>query len=606
MPIFANPAGLWALTAIPVVLAIHFLQRKARAIPVSTLFLLEKTQRDALHGRRIDRLTPSIPLLMQLLAVLLATWLLMEPRYPSSNQAQRIALVVDSSASMQVSKEALLTQLATELRSLQSLAKDTEFIAWESNPSAARLYQGKSIDELLQRLQKWQPYSGEIDPTNALRLARSLVSAQGTVIYLTDVPPASLSSGAIALSMGKKIDNVGFTGISFENREGQWLWRATLQNYSDQPTTRTWQLRQSNRQQSAPKSIELPARGLVTLQAALPAEAERAVLILSPDDFVLDDSLHFVRPATKQLSLAYSPSFQPLAEKFMRSIDGLVTHTTGIPDVSIASYDPLDPLPIEGNALVFVNDDTQGGKYLAGGILAEKHPWLDGLNWQSLLIRESIGMDVGEQDQVLLSQGKRPLIAVRTLPATPPAGTHQQLLFHFDPRRSNIENQPAWIVLLLRFIDDIRNKKVAFFRENTELMQTFPLARAPLPHPQEMSLCQLGLDGKISTRTALAAESPLLVPRQPGFYQFVQGDQTLCEIAANFADTREADFRRCAEINQCSQATLQAVQIHSVSDPFRPLWILLLLTCLLVAWFFSEKNQPPRPQLATSTPLPAN
>lgn len=286
MPIFSNPAGIWALTAIPLVLAIHFLQRKARPLMVSTLFLLDKTQRDALHGRRIDRLTPSIPLLMQLLAVMLVTWLLMEPRYPSANNTQRIALVMDSSASMQVSKDALLSQLAQELKSLQSLAHSTEYIVLESNTSAGRLYQGKSADELMKRLHKWQPYAGEIDPTNALRLARSLVSAQGTVLYLTDTPPASLSSGAITLSMGKPVDNVGFTGISFENREGQWIWRATVQNYSDQPATRTWQLQQSNRQQSAPKSLELPPRGLVTLQAAMPDAADRAILTLSSDAFL--------------------------------------------------------------------------------------------------------------------------------------------------------------------------------------------------------------------------------------------------------------------------------------------------------------------------------
>lgn len=604
MPIFSNPAGIWALTAIPIILAIHFLQRKARPIQVSTLFLLEKTQRDALHGRRIDRLTSSIPLWLQLLAVLLATWLLMEPRYPSANQAQRIALVLDSSASLQVSKEALLAQLNKEMKALQSLAHNTEWIALESNPSAPRLYQGKSLDDLLLRLRDWHPSTGEIDPTNALRLARSLVSAQGAVIYLTDTPPTTLSSGAIALSMGKKIDNVGFTGISFDLRDGQLVWRATLQNYSDQPATRTWQLRLNNRQQTAPKTVQLPARGLVTLQAALPTDADRAVLSLSSDDFSLDDSLHFVRPAAKQLSFAYSPQFQPIAEKFMRSIDGLVPHTSGTADLSLVSYDPLDPQAITGNALVFVNDDTQGGKYLAGGILAEKHPWLDGLNWQSLLIRECIGMDVGPNDHVILQQGKRPLIAVRHAPANDRAGSHQQLLFHFDPRRSNLENQPAWIILLLRFIDDIRHKKVTFFRENTELLQKFPLAQATIDPAPSLEIQQLDLDGRIVVRTQLPAHQPIAIPERPGFYRFTQGDDTLCEVAAHFADTREADFRRCGEVNQCSQATLQAITLHSISDPLRPIWILLFLTCLLTSWFFSQKNQPVR--LSQSTPQHAS
>lgn len=604
MTIFSNPAGIWALTAVPIVLAIHFLQRKARPIQVSTLFLLEKTQRDVLHGSRINRLTTSTPLWLQLLAVLLATWLLMEPRYPSINHAQRIALVFDSSASLLVSKDALLAQLSKEMKSLQSLSRNTEWIALESDPSAPRLYQGKSIDDLLLRLRDWHPSCGEIDPTNALRLARSLVSDQGAVIYLTDTPPSTLSSGAIAISMGKKIDNVGFTGISFDLQNGQLVWRATLKNYSDQPTTRTWQLRLSNHQQTAPKTVQLQAHGLVTLQAALPSDADRAMLTLSSDDFSLDDSLHFVRPAVKQLSIAYSPHFQPIAEKIMRSINGLIAHTNGTADVSLLSYDPLDPQPIIGNTVVFVNDDTQGGRYLSGGILAEKHPWLDGLNWQSLLIRECIGMDVDPNDQVILQQGKRPLITVRNVPSSDCEGFHQQLLFHFDPRRSNLETQPAWIILLLRFINDIRDKKVAFFRENTELLQKFPLAQATIDQAPSVELQQLDLSGRIVERTKLPAQQPIVIPEHPGFYRFTQGDDTLCEIASHFADTREADFRRCGEINQCSQATLQAITLHSISDPLRPIWILLFLACLFASWFYSQKNQPVK--LSQTTPQSAN
>ncbi|MFM2169920.1 MAG: hypothetical protein RI957_149, partial [Verrucomicrobiota bacterium] len=92
MPTFANPAGLWALLGIPVVVLIHFLQRKAQIIPVSTLFLLEKTQREASSGRHFDRLTQSVPLWMQMLAVALLTWLLVEPRYPLARSTQRIAI----------------------------------------------------------------------------------------------------------------------------------------------------------------------------------------------------------------------------------------------------------------------------------------------------------------------------------------------------------------------------------------------------------------------------------------------------------------------------------------------------------------------------------
>ncbi|MFT5632431.1 MAG: hypothetical protein ACI9SQ_000136 [Rubritalea sp.] len=101
----ANPLGLLALIAIPIVIAIHFLQRRAQVIPSSTLFLLEKTQKESASGRKFDRLMNSIPLWLQLLIVLLITWLLVQPRFVKSNSTQRIAIVLDSSASMSVFTE---------------------------------------------------------------------------------------------------------------------------------------------------------------------------------------------------------------------------------------------------------------------------------------------------------------------------------------------------------------------------------------------------------------------------------------------------------------------------------------------------------------------
>ena len=36
------------------------------------------------------------------------------------------------------------------------------------------------------------------------------------------------------------------------------------------------------------------------------------------------------------------------------------------------------------NSIVVVDETTQSSKYLRGGIVAKKHPLMDGLNWQSL------------------------------------------------------------------------------------------------------------------------------------------------------------------------------------------------------------------------------
>jgi hypothetical protein len=146
------------------VLAIHFLQRKAVELPISTLFLLERTHRDPAHGRRLERIIASIPLWMQLLAVLLLSWFLAEPRLQKSGSVQRIAIVMDSSASMGVFKNAAIARLTTELAYFQGPSATVELTVIESTANRPRLYAGRSLDELKAVLEKWQPLDDSPTP----------------------------------------------------------------------------------------------------------------------------------------------------------------------------------------------------------------------------------------------------------------------------------------------------------------------------------------------------------------------------------------------------------------------------------------------------------
>lgn len=599
MPSFANPAGLWALIGIPAIIAIHFLQRKAQILPISTLFLLEKSQREAATGRNFDRLVHSIPLWMQLLAVLILTWLIAEPRFAVARSTQRIAIVVDDSASMTVAKENLLAALAFHLPALQGMASEVEYTLLPSTPGIPRLYAGADRSALLAALRQWQPHSGTIDPSPALRLARSLVSSQGIVIYATDTPTPALPFGAALLAVGKKIDNLGFTGSSFETKDGTLLWRATLQNYSDAPATRSWH---ADAPGLAPTShpIQIPARSLTTIQAAFPAQSERLRLILSADEFPTDDTLHLVKPAPKLLTFHHSPTLPALAEKIQRAIPNITPTGPDAPDLSLISYDPLDPTPITGNAIIFVRDSTQGGDYLAGGIIAEKHPLMDSINWQSLLIRQTISLDIRETDQGLLFQDKQPLIALRTLPAIgnqPPA---KQLLFNFDPRLSNIESQPALIVCLLRFCEMIRAEKIAYAQLNLETHQPLTIATHRQADAPPLVLEHTDAAGKVLQRGDIP-RGTLHTPHTTGFQQWRQGEEILLTSATAFADTREADFRSCAEENTLDQATAQAIQAHSMRDPWWRYWLLALIAALAASWYFTNKRAS-QPALV---PIPA-
>lgn len=581
----ANPLGLLALLGIPAVLAIHFLQRKAVELPVSTLFLLERTQRDAASGRRFERIIPSIPLWMQLLAVLLLAWFLAEPRIQRSGSVQRIAVVMDSSASMGVFKKEAIARLAAELPKFQGPAVSMELTVMESAPGRPRLYAGTSVDELKEVLEKWQPLDGLTDPTQALRLARSLVSQEGTVIYLTDTPADSLPFEARLLAVGEAIDNVGFTGVSFAREEGALVWRALVRNYSKNAVERTWSL-QTTEGGTEPRSFRIDAGALVTLQAAFPVDGKNVRLVLSPDRFPLDDTLPLVAPKPKELALftATSPAFAELTDKLLHALDSATpTNDAATADLAITSYDPLDPVLPPGNSVIFVEDSTRTGAYLKGGIVAEAHPLLDGLNWQSLLVRETIELDRLSTDTVILWQDKRPLIFLREKPATDKQPASRQLCFNFDLRLSNTANQPAFIVLLHRFAESIRSTKVSPASVNLETGQPVQVTSAPgIP----LTIQATDVNGKALPAPASVNRAPSV----PGFLTVRQNETLLLDAAVAFADTREADFSVCGTADSTDSTGNSIIERHTKPDPLWRVWILVLIAALLVSWQFNTRK----------------
>lgn len=596
----SNPAGLWALLGIPAVLAIHFLQRRAVILPVSTLFLLEKTQRESTVGRRFDRLMNSVPLWMQLLGVVLLTWLLSEPRYAKEKSTQRIAIVLDSSASMSVFKDAVKDQLASRLPALKGPASDLELTLIESAPGRNRLYAGASTDELLGAIDGWSPRDGTHDPSHSLRLARSLVSREGIVIYATDTPMERLPFDAGLLSVGDPVDNVGFTGCSIHEEEGAHLFRATVKNHSQRRVTRAWHVEMPDGSRTEPNPVELDPDSVVTIQAAFPRGANGIVLRLEPDRFPLDDNLPLIVPKPKKLSLFTTSdvAFGDLVRKLSRSLEEVEAVTDmASPDLTLVSYDPLDPVLPAGNAAIFVRDDTQGGAYLKGGIVTDKHPLVSGLNWQALLVRESIQLERSPSDQVLLWQGDRPLIFLRE--AGIGDNSTRQLCFNFDPRLSNALNQPAFIVMLHRFADSLRSAKIAPAAENLECGQPYELAVHRDGPAVVVETRGLGANRVQRTEIPASAIVRVPVPRDPGYLSVKQGQDTLLEAAVHFADSREANFEACAAGDTVGVYRSATIERHTNEDHWWRAWFLLLVAALVVSWHFTKERSSPSPETAT-------
>jgi Aerotolerance regulator N-terminal len=583
MPWFSNPLGLLALLGIPAVLAIHFLQRKAREFPCSTLFLLETVRREAAGGRRIERLLPSVPLWMQLLMVLLLAWLLAEPRFTRSGSIQRVAVVMDSSASMSVFKEAAADQLAAMLPGLRGKASELRLTILESAPERPRIHAADTLDGWREAIAAWQPREGPLDPTQALRQARSLVSTEGTVLYLTDTPPSSpLPSGAIAVAVGEAIDNVGFAGVGFTREQGAVVWKALVKNHGTHATERSWSIHTATGT-STPRTLKLEPGAMTTLQGAFPKDAEQFRIVLSPDRFTLDDELPLVEPVPKRLTVGDQTAapHRDLASRMLKSLDAAAPAIGGaMPDLVIASCRAPEFILPKGGSIVFTEGGTRDVPYLSGVIASRPHPLTDGLNWQPLLARATPPMAALDSDLVLVWQGERPLVLLRE------DADRRALVFNFDPALSNLATQTAFIVMAHRFAEQIRDSKVAPVAENLETGQSIRIANATNAAPPVVKASDAG--GRTIAAPAMSPTAPpLRAIDSPGFMTIEQGGTTLLKAAVHFGDPREADFTRCASATPPTTTATAAIERHTRPDPWWKLWLLATTAALLVSWRFA-------------------
>ncbi|MDX2227593.1 MAG: BatA domain-containing protein [Verrucomicrobiae bacterium] len=597
--IFGNPAGFWALLGLPALLLIHFFQRQSRLERISTLFLLDNIAPRSAQGRKIERLRNSLPLWLQILAVLLITWILLQPRWLSPSSSQSVVVVLDSSFSMQASRAATLPALSARLRSLSQTAARTEWTLLDSHPDRPVLYNGPRLESALEALHSFEARSPGHDPETVLRTGRSLLRKNGILIFVTDRPRV-MTPGTEVFSAGDARDNVGFAGMRFSREPGGLTWHALIKNHSDTAATRPWWI-EAGGTKSPVKTLSLKPGQVLSLSGPWPEGNEQATLVLGPDGFTLDDRLPLVRPRLKPLRVATAadPDLQPFFEKFLRALPENRPVSLAEADMALLSWDPSGGTRLPpGHAIVFLKVAGQESPHYKGTLLAENLPLMRDLNWRSLLARgPEVSLARNAADSVLLWQGDRPMIFLREEQTG-----HKKLLINFPLTHSNAPRLASFILLLNRFAEMIRLEKVGVESANTELSQLTPLAFAaeggparivssghPAPPVETLDIHPLPIPG--TTNLPLSVVLPTRAPSQPVFYSVAQGGTNRLTAAAHFADVPEADFRRNGPMDTV-RGKIPALETRNSREDFlTPLWLALLGTLMLGSWAWIERRR---------------
>ena len=632
--VLANPWGLAALAAVPLLVAIHSLRQRSRRVVTSTLFLLEHAGPLPTGGIRLERFRQAVPFWMQIIASLALTWLLVEPRFIRADSRQTVAVVLDSSASMAAFREPTVAALERVLKRLGAVAGHTDWHLLETGSRRPPLHAGDDLAGLLGALPRWQPTLGTHDPTAAIAVAQALAPAdRGAVILVTDRDIA-VPSGVALLSVGTPIDNTGFVGADVSLGEpGADLaagersprWRTIVANRGELPSRRRLSILSGPATGlpaaplQEPFDLELAPGETRTLTGAWPAGAERVLLEITRDRFPLDDRMALARPVPRRVRVAIragTPGGELLGRMLAAASDveivaeaesaDLVVELFGTEgagaavQVAAAASDTNTDADSEEEAGDAAHDEADKAlrpprpmRLDPAPLSVEDHPLVRDLAWNGFLSGPAGPIDLADGDEPLVWKGARPLVLLRHRIAE--SGTvGEVLLINADLDGSTAARTPALVVLLERFVERVRGRIERPWADTFQAEEEIPMS----PLAATLVVEPLAGPASASPATPPPRSQPFRgrAPADAGFFTVAPRasdapPQPLLQGATQQADPRESDFRTAGPADTVDGLRLELARRQSVADPFLPGWLALVAAALLAAWGWRQASR---------------
>lgn len=601
---FANPWGLLGLLSLPVITAIHLFQRRFPPLLVAGTHLWGAETRVQMAGRRRDRLPVTASLLLELLAGLIFSLALAQPRFGELGSVAHLVVVLDDSASMsgQPASEPSFRRRAIAViqERLEALERDARVTLIRSGVQPTLLgQQAMNWNEAETVLADWHPQAPGHDFSPAWDEAARIVGDDGAFLFVTDRiddRTSTLPLGMDVVSVGQRLINVAISSArwDFDSQSGSGRLFVRLSNYSSSPTTVTLTA-SSNGQELLTQPVSLPARGTAPLEASIPGGVGRlTVRVAAPQDgLVVDDTVTLVEPKVRLLTVAVTlPEETPALRVTDRALAAVPDVQRG--DVAAAhlligpaseppperpglwwfGIGPLNPSPVI----------RKQARDLLGPYLIEKqHPLLS-----SIVLGGVVWGGVQPTDlplRPLISSGRVPLLGQR-LDTTATA-----YLMNIDFARSNLGESPDWPILMTNLLE-LRRDELPGLRLWNYHVNELIVFRAP-PTDERAGA---GLESDLKLVSPSGNERPLVRDRndvveitrlhEAGVYRIEEASEPVGEFAVNFLDDEESSSVMALAPGR-REARSEAVSARlSLDDPYS--WLMVIAILLLLAAIFSD------------------
>jgi hypothetical protein len=204
VPFLTSPFALFALLAVPALVAIYLFQRRLRVREVSSLVLWDAIRQPAVGGRKRERLQLPLTFWLELLAIVLLALAAAGPLLPRWSRSRPIVIVCDDSLSMQAggAREKAIAFAKSELAKRRF--------------SPVRILVAGATPRFERDFAQWTCTSPKSDLDAAIALAASAAGRAALVLVLTDhAPDRAIDAGRIRWqAFGAPLPNLGFVAAA--------------------------------------------------------------------------------------------------------------------------------------------------------------------------------------------------------------------------------------------------------------------------------------------------------------------------------------------------------------------------------------------------------
>lgn len=598
---FANPWGLLGLLALPTIIGIHMFHRRFPPLLVGGAYLWGVETRISSAGRRRDRLPITTSLILELLAALLITLALSEPRVSETSSARHLVIVLDDSASMRGLREPGLT-----FRDVAVAEIEQRVAAEDRNVRLTLIRTGiqptlmgtRAMDwvDASKVLATWDPRAARHDFQPAWDEALQVLGAEGQFLFLTDDIGLGREAQADAfetvpaqmevLAVGQKLENAAISAArwTFDSLTGEGSIFFRLSNYGEDPMTLDVQ-GTAQEQTIFQQSVTIEAGGELPYETTVPGGLGRLrISIASADDgLATDNEVVLVEPAVRTLTIHTAlPADSREAELTQRVLQAIPDWQPGPPDEAHLWITSAGDMPPSREDLWWLGigpldpseEARQSARDLAGPFIIEKQNLLmdgvvlGGVVWGGVQPWELSMVPVISSGQtVLMGQ----LIGTETL----------GYLMNIDLARSNLGDSPDWPIMLDNLIENRRQALPGLRRWNYRLNEEVGLRLDPVEGETAADLQLVEPDG--SRRTLIRDRNHFVeVTRldQTGVYAIEEGELVHGTFAVNFFDPQESILTSLQQGTHQPTQTWEPTRI-SLDNPYS--WLIVLAILLILA-----------------------